>query len=248
MENKVKIAWLEQSGQLQDRADLKRNLEQVGVDFYRLNWRLKNDDPFSNVDVGDNVRLSWSKGRERLYAAASINRNEYDYYIFADDDLVLDRPVPDFIKRVKEVLLSHRPCILTVQGLDSWQEKYIKKTGSNLVSIFIVDLQFQCLGRKAANFAFPAKFDGGWGTLWYPMLFCNQKPGSVISIRDMQIKNISHAADGEYGGQENKNTESIWHRSEPYMSRHARILSRIIGHRKTILFLNYIYSRCVMPE
>lgn len=244
MKTENKIAWLEQSGQLQDRSDLKHDLDQAGVEFYRLNWRLRNDDPFSNVDVGDNERLSWSKGRERLYEAASIN--EYDYYIFVDDDLVLDRSVPNFIERVREVLLAHKPCILTVQGSGSWQERSIKNKGKKVVPIFIVDLQFQCLGKEAAKFAFPAKFDGGWGTLWYPMLFCNQNPGSVISIRNIIIKNISHAADGEYGGVENKNVESIWRRSEPYMSRHARILSRIIGHRKTILFLNYIYSRWVM--
>lgn len=240
----MKIAWCEQSGLLQERREFERDLQVSGIDYFRFNWRHGSKDPFANVRHEGADKLSWSRGRQLLYEAAQSNN--YDYYIFADDDLVLDRPVSDFIKRVRDVIREHQPCILTVKG-DSWHEKYLANIQQSLVSIFVVDLQFQCLSSAAADFAFPVKFDGGWGTLWYPMLHCNKRRGSVLNIRDMAIKNASHVAGGEYGGCENQNTKSIWLRSEVYMPKHAAILSRILGHRKTILFLNYAYGKWVQP-
>ncbi|WP_319533720.1 hypothetical protein [uncultured Cohaesibacter sp.] len=242
----MKIAWLEQSGLLQERAEWQQQLENAGVAFYRLNWRHAQDDPFANVFPEKDERLSWSKGRERLYLEAK--KKDYDYYIFADDDLVLDRPVTEFFAKIDDVLSEYRPRMLMVKGERSWQEIYIPKTSKSPVPIFVVDLQFQCLSRETAEFAFPVKFDGGWGTLWYPMLYCNRKPGNVISIRDMSVKNTAHSADGDYGGVENMNAGSIWERSRPYMSLHAWLLSKLVGHVKTIMYLNWVYSKYLRPR
>lgn len=234
-----KISWCEQSGLLQERADLENDLHLCGVDYFRFNWRYGQDDPFANVCYDGDDKLSWSRGRELLYDTAK--KNDYDYYVFADDDLFLDRPVPDFVQRIRDVLDKYHPCILTVRG-NSWHENYVKNFRTQLVSIFIVDLQFQCLSRESAEFAFPVKFDGGWATLWYPMLNCNKTPGSVVNVRDMLITNSNHTAGGEYGGIENNNVKDIWNRSGPYMSSHAKFLSKLIGYRHTILILNLLYA------
>lgn len=238
----MKIAWLEQSGLLQDRKELREQLNKVDVDYYRLNWRHGDEDPFANINAPSGKRISWSKGREQLYNSAKSN--DYDYYIFADDDLILDRSVADFIRKIKDSLSEYQPCLLTVRG-DSWHERFLPKTTKSIVSIFIVDLQFQCLSRRTAEFAFPVKFDGGWGTLWYPMLNCNKTLGTVVNIRDMVVKNSASTAQGEYGGVENKNVDSIWDRSRPYMSNHAWLLSKLVGHRKTIIYLNWAYATLV---
>ena len=61
----LKIAWLEQSGIIEDRELTIRQTKKFAIDFYRYNWKQIND-PIANVHPG--LGLSWSKGRENLFA------------------------------------------------------------------------------------------------------------------------------------------------------------------------------------
>ena len=241
----MKIAWCEQSGLIQDRHSLKSELIKNGIDFFRFNWKHGTEDQHSNVFSDKADKLSWSKGRELLYSTALLG--DYDYYIFVDDDLQFDRPIPEALYKIKEILENYRPSILTIRS-DKWQERRTKSLKNPLIFTFVVDLQFQCLEKAVASKTFPVEFDGGWGTLWYPMLWCDKKRKPVINIRDMKIKNLNRTSDGNYGGIENKNPKEIWFRSRKFMSIHVRLLSSFFDHQKIIIWLNFIYGLCPAPS
>ena len=234
----MRIAWLEQSGVLEDRSEVVSALSVAGIDYYRLNWRCDSD-PYANVEkTGE--KISWSKGREKLYLHS--RKLNYDYYIFVDDDITFHSGIRKGVLEIRETLQKYRPYILTIRSDGDWQEKLISRSLTGLVPVFFVDLQFQCYARNVAEFAFPVRFDGGWGTLWYPMLQVNKTPGYVLSHRGLNIFNTRRSADGFYGGMENKNVASIWNRSRPFMGLGVYELSKKIGIKKTIIHLNNMYS------
>ena len=233
----MKIAWLEQSGELQDRTALTSALKAEDVTYFRYNWKHGREDPFANVFSSE--KRSWSKGRESLYDAASPA--EFDYYMFVDDDLVFDGGTREAIRTIKQELLALNPSILTVAS-STWQEDYLQRYGKT-VSIFATDLQLQVIKADLAAISFPAVFDGGWGTLWYPMFQANKtSPGSVVNMRSLKIRNTRRTETGDYGGIENRNAREIWMRSETYMSMHARLIGKIVGHRSAIKLLNAVYA------
>lgn len=241
----MKIAWCEQSGLIQDRQFLKDELLSNGIDFYRYNWKYDSKDVHANVFADSNTKLSWSKGRELLYYAAL--ENDYDYFIFVDDDLGFDCGISRALKIIISTLSEYVPSILTIRS-DKWHEQRLKWFTKPVVFAFIVDLQFQCIDRNTARNTFPVKFDGGWGTLWYPMLWCDKKRKPVITVRSMLLKNLNSTIDGNYGGIENRNSADIWRRSSAFMSFHARLLSKFIGFRKTIIWLNFVYALLLTPK
>lgn len=241
----LRIAWCEQSGIVEDRSALLSALSARSIDYYRFNWKIGLNDPSSNVAHTTKSSVSWSKGRELLYFSAS--KYSYDYYIFVDDDIVFDRPYEDAISEILETLFKYRPSVLTVRS-NSWQERLVRDKKEAVVAVFVVDLQFQCLSSSVAAFSFPARFDGGWGTLWYPMIFFNRSPGYVISIRSILLLNKRQNESKNYGGIENDNADNIWKRSRHFMSLHAKVLSFLLGHRRTIVYLNALYSCLVEPR
>jgi hypothetical protein len=239
----MRIAWLEQSGELQDRETLLQSLSQEGIDFYRLNWRDCSNDKYCNV-IPDS-KCSWSKGRELLYDASSCQN--YDYYIFVDDDIIFNVELEEAFNGIKSTLSSLNPAILTIAS-QTWHESYIRSTKA-VVPIFLTDLQLQIMRADVARRSFPVKFDGGWGTLWYPVLEANKtNPGSVLSLRNIMITNTRQNLTGEYGGIENKNAADIWRRSEQYTSNTVRAMARALGHQRTIRFLNFIYANLRRPN
>lgn len=235
----MRIAWLEQSGIIEDRSQVRDALAHAGIDYYRMNWRFKND-PFAEVKHYGK-RVSWSKGRELLYAAISHLR--YDYYVFADDDIAFGGSWLHSAERMRSSLEIYKPHIYTVRSASDWQESLIDKNTEGLIPVFLVDLQLQCYARHIAEFAFPVRFDGGWGTLWYPMLHANKLPGNVLSDRDLIIYNTRRSVSGHYGGVENNNIKSIWFRSRPFMGRGVFELSEKIGIKRTIIQLNKIFGQ-----
>jgi hypothetical protein len=234
----MKVAWLEQSGILEDRDDFVAALSKMGIDYFRLNWHTE-DDPFAEVKT-KHEKVSWSKGREQLYFAAC--KRDYDYYIFADDDLRFEGNLLWALSEILTTLKHFKPEILMARSDSDWQERLIEKTLTGVVPVFLLDLQFQCYSKGVAEFAFPTQFDGGWGTLWYPMLAVNKKPGHVLSNRDLKIHNTRRSLSGHYGGVDNRNTESIWARSRPFMSDAVFNLSKKIGVRQTVEQLNKLFS------
>jgi hypothetical protein len=233
----MNIAWLEQSGELQDRDALIADLKAEGVAFFRYNWLHGEDDPLANVFATG--KKSWSKGRECLYDAAVTGG--FDYYMFVDDDLVFDVGTRDAIKVIKAELSALNPAVLTVAS-STWQERFLQRY-SDTVRLFATDLQLQAIKADLAAKSFPALFDGGWGTLWYPMFMANKRGGGgVVNVRSITIHNTRGNETGEYGGVENQNAQEMWRRSEAYMPVHARVFGRLVGFKLSMMLFNAVYA------
>ncbi len=198
----MRICWCEQSGEIEDRSALQLALRRCGFDYYRLNWRHGASDTFANVTTEG--RASWSVGRSRLYEAASANG--YDYYVFADDDIVFGSEPVRALRRAREVLSLARPwtaCLASPNWHDARRPP--RSLRPSRFPYFMADLEAQIMSSFVAQLTFPVAFDGGWGTLWYPNVgVFVAAPGAQLQLDEIQIRNARSDAAGFYGGVEHQ--------------------------------------------
>jgi hypothetical protein len=222
----VKICWCEQSGLLEPRAELVNALAAEGIDFYRFNWRHGRDDPLANVFYDQ--QLSWSLGRSLLFKQA--RRETYDYYIFADDDVVFIDDELRSLRLLKALLAKHQPLTACLAS-DNWHsalKRRIPKTLRRAVhSYLLADLEVQILSSFIAEQTFPCAFDGGWQTLWYPnVCVALHAPSRQLEFSEISIRNGRKNASGYYGGTAHKELRSVahfatFHRGVPFWLRTA---------------------------
>lgn len=234
----MKIAWLIQSDNLSKI--VKPTFEDCSctVDLYLYNWRKGADDHLQNVLL--EAGKSWSNGRSGLYDCAK-KYGEYDYYVFVDDDIQVsgDKNFSDILNYITDFGFSED--IITVSS-NCWQEWYLRKMNIKRdCCVFCTDLQFQMISAEHCEKMFPAKFDGGWGTLWYPMFELSRVGKSIRNIRCFSIENLNSNETYNYGGLENQNAHDIWMRSQEFMPKIAIYLSRIFTFERVIHLLNIMY-------
>jgi hypothetical protein len=241
----MRVAWLEQTGTLDFDQEKIDSLKEFGIDYYRYNWKSLDKDPMNNVLAEKG--LSWSKGREVLYYEAS--KEGYDYYMFCDDDVIFEKGFSHGLPIVLDYLSLNRPEVLTVSS-GCWQERFlIRSKHSESSALFLTDLQMQILSKNLCQKSFPVWFDGGWGTLWYPMFLANKaRRGSVHFLRNLKIVNTNSNETFEYGGVENQNSQDIWNRSKRAMPVEARALSFIFRFSLIVKTLNLFYVFFVRPK
>lgn len=196
----MKICWCEQGGVIEDRAPLTDALHAADIDYYRYNWRHGADDPHANVQaVG---RLSWSMGRSVLYEHA--RRGAYDYYVFADDDVLFKDSAEASVRRLREELERHRPltaCLASKNWHDGWRRRVPGVLRAPVHPYLLADLEVQILSRALAERTFPCLFDGGWGTLWYPNVAVGLlAPRHQLQFNAIRIRNGRRNESGYYGG------------------------------------------------
>jgi len=241
----MRIAWLEQTGALDSNKEKIDSLKEFGIDYYRYNWKYLDKDPMNNISAEKG--LSWSKGREALYYEAS--KENYDYYMFCDDDVVFEKGFSHGLSNVLDYLSLKGPKILTISS-GCWQERFLAKSKNYKSSaLFLTDLQMQILSKNICQKSFPVWFDGGWGTLWYPMFLANKdRRGSVHFLRNLRIVNTNSNETFEYGGVENQNSQDIWNRSKHAMPIEAKILPSIFRFALIVKTLNFFYVFLVRPK
>lgn len=194
----MKVCWCEQSGVVEDRSALISALSSLHIDFFRYNWR-HDDDPFATVVYPSG--LSWSMGRSLLFTQAST----YDYYIFSDDDVVFVNNIEDSLRQACEVLDEYAPLTATFGG-ENWHSKLTGRiprwARRDVHPFFLADLQCQILSHAVASKTFPAIFDGGWGTLWYPNIaIALTDVRRQLMLSHVEVSNTRRSADGYYGGE-----------------------------------------------
>lgn len=198
----VKVCWCEQSGVIEDRASLAHALRDSDIDYFRYNWRHGNDDPYANVYAEE--RLSWSQGRSLLYEQAC--RNAYDFYIFADDDVVFMDDTTMSLRRMKEFLSRFQPltaCLASPNWHDTVRRRIPRAFRSLVHPYLIADLEVQIFSDFIAKETFPCIFDGGWRTFWYPNIAVGlSAPSRQLQFNGVTIGNGRANPGGYYGGSE----------------------------------------------
>lgn len=236
----MKIAWLVQSDNFTLLDHQSNDISQF-ADIYRYNWKRGCEDKSQNTPI--KAGLSWSGGRGALYDFARSQKS-YDYYVFIDDDIVLNdgKKFSDLINYIKKHYSATQAGVFTVRS-DCWHEWFLRKFNVEKDKrIFCTDLQFQMISSEICELSFPVIFDGGWGTLWYPMFIACKNNNYPLSIRCFSISNKNSNKTFEYGGIENQNSHEIWRRSERFLPGFPKLIGRILGFRRAILFLNIFYS------
>lgn len=240
----LRIAWLEQSGEIQpEKSELVEHLGSFGVDYYRLNWKHGHADELANVFAA--TRVSWSMGRGLLIKHA--RQADYDYYIVVDDDISFDQPLDEALPVLKQSLELYSPLLMSVRS-GNWQEKYINKLPSvfkeNVAPVFITDLQLQIYSRAAVDqYVLPIRYDGGWGTMWYiPLLIDRDFKKRALICNSLSITNGNKTVTGEYGGVTNKADKEIWERDRELMRFGVKKMGNMMSHHRVIKLLNFLYG------
>lgn len=237
--SKIKLAWLEQSGIIENREQITTILSDKNIDFYRYNWKSISD-PFANVQVEKG--LSWSKGREALYFTAR-NKKIYDYYIFCDDDLIFEPNLEIALDHLNQVLQEKKPDVLTIKSTN-WQDELLNRFPpiSEVYHIFLTDLHFHIVSAKHCESVFPVRYDGGLGTLW--TVFSNKKLNDflVLQTQKIRIRNSRHSANGNYGGEFNKQETLIWNEIKSDFPEIVRRIDNQRGRKTSIQASNLIFS------
>ena len=228
----MKIAWLVQSDNFKLLKKQENEIKEF-ADLFTYNWKIGNKDPYQNTSIAPD--LSWSVGRSKLYEFAQ-NQSEYDYFVFIDDDVVMND---------NQTFSNYGDTNIDLFTISSgcWQEWFIRKLGFRKdCNIFCTDLQFQMISNKLCKDVFPVAFDGGWGTLWYPMFVTAKRGNYTRNIREFSITNTNSNPTYNYGGVENQNSSDIWRRSEKFMPKRSKLLGRLLGFKRTIWYLNLYTS------
>ncbi len=188
-ETMKKLAVLEQSGTINDEyTKIKKSLFQTDLcDFYRLNWRYRNDPDATITAPG----VLWSEGRSLLYESVP---DTYDYYMFMDDDLQFSHagniPLDEFIINLLE---EYQPISANFYCHKLWGKNQITdemRIKKNAYPFLCLDLQLTIYSRSFANMIFPVPFHGSDRCMWYAFWLANKlAPGKQICLPEVTIKN-----------------------------------------------------------
>lgn len=169
----MRVAWLEQAGVSPEEEDeLKhQQIKLAGFHLFRLNWA----DPSFVKDSAATIwqsGVTWAEGRNILFESARVQN--YDYYIFVDDDLRLisdeNRPYEELLEKLKIV----RPETATIYSPTDWAHDGKQMANDTFSYICGHDLQVQIFSSRAAELLLPIPFVGSAGTGWYAQLLATR--------------------------------------------------------------------------
>lgn len=165
---------LEQGGNTNEALTLKKKkmFNTEFSDFYRLNWRDENDPNAFIVAKG----VSWSEGRSLLYEKVPEN---YEYYIFIDDDVDFhaDSDI-DIPQKIKSLLEECRPIAATFYMPNAWhftemnlpEESFLSKKYFPIAGFDEIAIIFS---KSFAEIMFPVPYHGEHRTTWYCEWVCH---------------------------------------------------------------------------
>jgi len=217
----MNICLLEQSGTVPDNLTRVRRAacSRVGWGFHRLNW---NQATWLNEHEATirQANVTWSEGRSRLYESASPD--DYDYYVFIDDDISFHKrysnrctavksifgnsyaKAPDVsetaeaLHEIERLLVDYRPITGTVFSPTDWGHKWARrpeKLGRDRETFPVAchDLQVQIFRRDVARLAFPSPLSGSGGSMWFAQ-FAGfiGWPKSQLCLTSLEARNNRH--------------------------------------------------------
>lgn len=129
-------------------------------DFYRLNWKGDKEDKLADFFE---TNISWSEGRSFLYEKT---QEEYDFYIFIDDDVSINSTNSYHpAKNIKDNLLRYKPLHGSILN-NTWPElKFPKK--EKMIGMQGGDLCVQIYRSDYAKCMFPTWLHGSGKSMWY---------------------------------------------------------------------------------
>lgn len=184
---------LEQGKLVNDPLTLKHKMlfTTSSSDFYRLNWKTKEDKNAFLVQKN----ITWSEGRSVLYEQIP---KIYDYYIFIDDDISFyaDKNV-DIALKIEELLKKYKPIAGTLYDPTRWcfkigieRDKYLAK---ECFPIAGYDSQVQIFSKSFADIMFPAIYHGSAKAFWYCFWACYKLyPLKQVCFTDIRVRNERH--------------------------------------------------------
>jgi hypothetical protein len=166
-------------------------------DFYRLNWA-RSDDPDAFVHQPDIV---WSEGRSLLYDRVP---KDYDYYLFADDDIEFTSDHGDVSAVIRSLLEEYRPVAGTFLDVGRFRDPRrfnflgpLDLEECRARPAFPVagyDQQVQILSRSYARAMFPVPFHGAGMSMWYSQWICfRQLPRKQLCFSGIRVSNTRAA-------------------------------------------------------
>lgn len=160
-------------------------------DWYRLNWK---NDTNDNLASFYEENIVWSEGRSLLFEKV---KNQYEYYIFIDDDVkFISKTNLTVAEEIKNFLETYHPLTGTIYG-DNWAwntyKNNIENDQKDAFPIMGHDLCCQIFQNDFANLMFPVYFHGSEKSMWYAQ-YIGYKfyPEKCIVLNKVAIKNTEH--------------------------------------------------------
>ena len=158
-------------------------------DFYRLNWKC-NDDPNAFVSQSD---ITWSEGRSLLYQKVP---KDYDYYIFADEDIRFScsqsmggkQGVAAVIRKLLETWKPISGTFIAAEKKGSLQPSVVPDRSAFPIVGF--DQQLHIFNSQFAEWMFPVLIQGSGKSMWYAQWICHHLwPDKQICFSDVEVTN-----------------------------------------------------------
>jgi len=140
-------------------------------------------------------KSSWNTGRNKLYEVAS--QKDYDYYVFLDDDVVLDVYGKNWqpFRYLEAMLNYYSPAAMV--GNFGWHFGKVKTFEDEMQTIYHADACVYAFHKLAAQKVLPyiTKYDKiNW---WRSQYWINQVMhfnfgGGVIQANKLMVKNLMH--------------------------------------------------------
>lgn len=189
---------------------------------------------------------TWTTGRNKIREYILNSGEEYDYYIFVDEDIVFvdrNQSFDDF----EQLLNIYRPYVGNPYLIDYWEYNNIPNNSKAYPSVCFDGIcNAYSLEALKCNYSFPfiKKFDNfSWWASQYMMIMkqslLNNK---IIVFKQLKIKNINHS---------NYPRCNFWPESEKYVSdnlihlKQLNIIKNIqnTGINKIFDFLNILFNK-----
>tara|TARA_Y100001968_G_scaffold160610_1_gene146881 strand:+ start:362 stop:1291 length:930 start_codon:yes stop_codon:yes gene_type:complete len=164
----------------------KKNFTTDFSDFYRLNWKNNKEDLNANFFAD---KICFSEGRSVLYEKT---KGKYDYYIFIDDDVVINSKLNEAPAiTIKNQLLENQPIHASIPN-DCWPN-LIGKKSQDVFNMKGGDVCVQIFRSDFAEIMLPTWFHGAHGAMWYAQFIAHILfPNKSIYLNKLEAYNTRH--------------------------------------------------------
>ncbi len=145
-------------------------------------------------------KTTWAEGRNIQYEFAKSLTNNYDYYIFLDDDVVFESG--SFVE-FQQLLLKYKPAI-GFPLMDVAFKRGLYDVNTEVQHIQVIDQQFQAYSATAFknSITMPLVTDFDSESWWYACeinsyLLFMENVGSLAQFNQMRVVNVGHVWNAE---------------------------------------------------
>lgn len=168
----------------------QKHKKQFSTDFcdsFRLNWKGNRKDRYADFFA---TQISWSEGRSLLFEQT---RENYEYYIFIDDDIdIVSNTRRNVAEQLRVSLDRFRPIHGSLPSSTSWP-KIAGKHDREAIRMLGGDLCVQIFSRNYAELMFPAWWCGSGCSMWHAQFLAHRlAPDRSLFLNHLKAVNTRH--------------------------------------------------------